>query len=270
MKEHSNSQADEQSRHLERIRDEFARQAEAFSLAPAVVECGSIPHFLEAVGNRDGRQRVLEVGCGPGLLAEHLAPLVEEYLGIDATPEMVELASQRLHSSVNASFKLSIAENLPCDAASFDIVVTRLTLHHLPRPEKALVEAHRVLAPGGRLFLADILTSEDPQAAKLHNALERLRDPTHVRMLTRAEMVSQLEEAGFHILENASWEHSRSFEEWAAIVADPMRVEPLATVMQALAQSDQTAGIQLRQSGDGLRFVHNWYFCAAQSLNGSA
>jgi ubiquinone/menaquinone biosynthesis C-methylase UbiE len=207
--------------------------------------------------------RALEIGCGPGLLAEQLAPLVEAFVGVDATPTMVELASARLGSSRQARFEVGLAEALPFEADAFDAVITRLTVHHLLDPKAAMKEAHRVLVPGGRLILADILTSSDPDEAEIHNALERLRDPTHVRMLTRGEFESVLKEAGFHVVRSANWEQERAFGEWAAIVPDPSRLEPLAAVMRALTRSHQTAGIELKESGEELRFSHRWYFAVS-------
>jgi len=93
------------------------------------------------------------------------------------------------------------------------------------------------LVPGGRLLVADILTSSDLTEAELHNALERFRDPTHVRMLTQAELESLLCETGIQVAQSVTWEHRRSFGEWAAIVSDPARAEPLRTVMLVHARS---------------------------------
>ena len=72
--------------------------------------------------------------------------------------------------------------------AEFDGVVTRLAIHHFANPQRALDEMFRVLRPGGAAVIVDAVSSENWSKSKLHNAIERLRDPSHVRMLPASEL----------------------------------------------------------------------------------
>ncbi len=247
-----------------RVQGEFTRQARQMASAPAFHVRAIIDRFRQAVG-RSPQAHVLDVACGPGILAAALAPQVGQVVGIDATPEMIRLARERFEEAglQNGRFEVSQAEHLPFEDGSFDQVVTRLSFHHFQDMPSVLQEVRRVLRPGGRLVAADIISVSDPQRAALHNAVERLRDPSHVRFYPEEELVSQLQAAGFSVEYEDSWQQERSFDEWAAIVADAMRTEPLEQVMRALARAGQDCGMSLHEVGDELRFVHTWLMIVA-------
>jgi ubiquinone/menaquinone biosynthesis C-methylase UbiE len=83
---------------------------------------------------------------------------------------------------------------LPFPDAHFSIVSSRFAFHHLLDPLAALHEMKRVCKPGGRIVVADMAPA--PEKADALNAEERLRDPSHVRALTEAELVAQYAQAG--------------------------------------------------------------------------
>jgi ubiquinone/menaquinone biosynthesis C-methylase UbiE len=116
--------------------------------------------------------RVLDVGTGPGYLALAASKLVEpdgSAVGIDASPEMVDRArTLAARKGSKAEYLVAAAESLPFDDGAFDVVVSRLVLHHLPGDlkQQALREMARVLKPGGRLLLADLAS---PGAKRAHH-----------------------------------------------------------------------------------------------------
>ena len=142
--------------------------------------------------------------------------------------------------------------------------MTRLSVHHFDQPERVISEIFRVLRPGGSFVIADVISSEVPAEAELQNAIEILRDPSHVRMLPASELTSLVKGAGFAIESELARDKAREFEEWMGIVNDPSRVPPLRAVVRALARAGASAGIGLALDGEKIKFFHRWNLIAAR------
>ena len=121
---------------------------------------------------------ILDVACGPGLVTAALARRAREVVAVDLTPERLRRARQRCAAAglTNVEFRQGSVTELPFDDGSFDAVVTRLSIHHFAEPTRPLKEMARVLRPGGRFVVADVISSEQPDESALHNAIEMLRD----------------------------------------------------------------------------------------------
>jgi 2-polyprenyl-3-methyl-5-hydroxy-6-metoxy-1,4-benzoquinol methylase len=213
---------------------------------------------IRDAGRLTKSSRVLDVACGPGIVAEALARDACEVVGCDITPEMLDKARERCAKAglANTRFTPGRAEALPFPDASFDVVVSRSAVHHFPDPSAVFREMARILKPGGRIITVDVQSSESPDEAALHNALEILRDPSHVRMLPKSELHRALGDAGLAIEDAISWTNHREFSEWMKITAAPERIAPLQVVMTTLAQRGASAGIGLRLEEGKMRFEH--------------
>src|SRR5262245_23643661 len=106
-------------------------------------------------------ERVLDVGCGTGslaIVAKHQVGATGEVFGIDASPEMIgRAAAKARRARVDVSFKNAVAEALPFADAQFDVVLSTMMLHHLPRDarQQCAREIRRVLKPTGRALVVD-------------------------------------------------------------------------------------------------------------------
>lgn len=104
---------------------------------------------------------VLDVGCGTGTLTLRAKAAVGasgKVCGVDAAPEMVEVARQKAGTQQGVEFRVGLIEALPFADGTFDVVVSSLMFHHLPPAvkQKGLKEIYRVLKPGGRLLIVDM------------------------------------------------------------------------------------------------------------------
>jgi ubiquinone/menaquinone biosynthesis C-methylase UbiE len=143
------------------------RHARLYNLAVGALLRGADDRALDLAGIAPG-MRVVDVGCGPGILtrsAQRRVGAGGAAYGIDASPEMVALAEREAaRRGVAARFQLGVAEALPFPDGMFDVVMSRLVIHHLPGDLKAraFAEMRRVLRPGGRCLALEF----DPRGSR--------------------------------------------------------------------------------------------------------
>jgi ubiquinone/menaquinone biosynthesis C-methylase UbiE len=148
-------------------------------------------------------ESVLDVGCGTGTLALAAQARVGPsgtVCGIDASPEMIARARRKAQrAGVRVVFQNAVIEALPFPDAHFDVVLSTLMLHHLPRPARALGarEVRRVLKPGGRALAIDFGAGARDQ----HGLLAHFHRHGHVNL---RDMIDLLREAGLNPVENGA------------------------------------------------------------------
>jgi ubiquinone/menaquinone biosynthesis C-methylase UbiE len=178
----------ENEAHHQAIVREFTKQAVPFAEHPAHSQEDTLAS-IRTIVNLAGNDRVLDSGCGPGLVSCYLAGFVSHVTGIDLTPAMIREAKERavLQGISNAEFTLGDMEHLPFPDRTFDASISRFAFHHLQRPQQALLEMFRVVRPGGKVVVMDAV----PAAAKRgrFDAFEKLRDPSHASALTMEELI---------------------------------------------------------------------------------
>lgn len=146
-------------------------------------------------------ETVLDVGCGTGTLAIAAKGRVGstgKVYGIDASPEMIVRAGKKAGKArAEIEFRNASIEALPFPDAQFDVALSTLMLHHLPRQvrENGLREIRRVLKPGRRVLIVDFGQSERPKGliGRLHHG------HGHV---TPAEVAELLNSAGLNVIES--------------------------------------------------------------------
>ncbi|HET6418574.1 MAG TPA: methyltransferase domain-containing protein [Geobacteraceae bacterium] len=177
----------EERKHQAIIVEQFSRQAIPFAQVPGHYDAMQILIELSEVCRDD---TVLDVACGPGIVACEFARRAGRVTGIDITPAMIEQAEKRQRDLKLQNLDWSVGEAvpLPCDDNSFSLVITRYSFHHLLAPEKALREMIRVCRPGGRVMVADVAVPTSKSEA--YDRLEVMRDPSHTHALTQDEFAA--------------------------------------------------------------------------------
>jgi ubiquinone/menaquinone biosynthesis C-methylase UbiE len=183
--------------HSEAIVDQFTRQADSFSSAPPITDERALELLVRAAGTTR-EDAVLDVACGPGLVVCAFAVQASHATGIDLTPAMIDKARalQGSKGLTNVSWRLGDGRAMPFEDGDFDIVCCRFAFHHFPEPGQVLAEMVRLCRPGGRIVVVDVVASEDPAVAARLNAMDSLRDPSHVRFMPESELRGLLRAQG--------------------------------------------------------------------------
>ena len=101
---------------------------------------------------------VVDLGTGTGVLLEKLAPRAQRLIGVDASPEMLDVARRHIDAAGwgHVELRLGALEHLPLSDGEADTMVANMVLHHVASPQEALREMRRGLKPQGRLIVADL------------------------------------------------------------------------------------------------------------------
>ena len=101
-----------------------------------------------------------DLGCGTGQLTEVVAPYVRQVVAVDSSADMLDAARLRLGGARNVDLRQGELESLPIAQGELDAAMLSLVLHYSPSPGRALAEVGRVLRPGGRVLVVDMLPHE--------------------------------------------------------------------------------------------------------------
>lgn len=197
------------------IQQQFGGSAAAY-VASAVHASNSDLQRMVTLAELRGDERVLDIATGGGHVALAFAPWVRAVLATDLTPAMLAAAARFAaeRGATNVRFEVADAEALPYEDNSFDVVTCRVAAHHFGDVPRFVREAVRLLRPGGVLLLDDTIAPEDPTLDRLINALEVLRDPTHVRDYTVSEWRGWCEAAGVQVDSCETFRKVIHFDDW--------------------------------------------------------
>jgi SAM-dependent methyltransferase len=243
--------------HRDAILDQFTRQAVPFSTAPGIKDEQALRLLVEASGAGPD-DTVLDVACGGGLVVCAFARVVRHATGIDLTPAMIERARalQAERGLTNVTWRLGDVVPLPFPDGAFTIVTSRFAFHHFLDPGAVLREMKRVCAPGGRVVVADTDASADPAKAAEFNRMEKLRDPSHVRAMPRAELESLFARVD---LPAPQWTPYRLEGELEGLLARSFPLPGDADKIRALFAAsidDDRLGIPIERDGAVLRYAY--------------
>ena len=204
-------------------RRQFGAHAERYVSSPDHQTGESLDRLVALAAPRP-EWRALDIATGGGHTALALAPLVREVVASDLTPAMLAAAERFIRGKgvTNVSFREADACALPFGDGEFDLVTCRVAPHHFPDAALFVRECARVAKPGGAVIVIDNLVPVDPEAAAHINAIERLRDPSHVRGYTESEWVGFFRAAGLRVERVEFFRKRRDFDFWS----DMQSVDP--------------------------------------------
>jgi len=201
--------------HREAVQGRFSESADLYAKSGVHADPEDLRRMTKAA-QLEGTESVLDVGTGTAHTAIAFAPHVASVIGLDLTPAMLEAGATlvRERGLENVELRQGEAEALPFDDHSFDLVVARQCPHHFNDVGQAVKEAARVLRPGGRLLILDSVSLAHPKLDTFMNAVEMLRDPSHVRNYALSEWRQFYEEADIEVTGQAQWLLRIEFENW--------------------------------------------------------
>jgi ubiquinone/menaquinone biosynthesis C-methylase UbiE len=216
------------------VAEQYGVRAQDY-VSSAVHSSGADLDQIEALVRGRDTARVLDLGCGGGHVSYRVAPHVATVVACDPTAPMLQAVAATAASRGlgNIEVRAGAAERLPFEDAAFDMVLCRFSAHHWQDLEAGLREARRVCKPGADAVLVD---SVAPPARVLDThlqAVELLRDASHVRNYSVAELVAALSRAGF-VLCGATLRTLRmEFPSWIARTRTPPEHAAAIRALQA-------------------------------------
>lgn len=201
--------------HEDHVEARFGPQAAAY-VASAVHAGGADLDALAALLAAERPARLLDLGCGGGHVSFTAAPHCDAVTALDLSERMLAaVAGEAARRGLgNITCRQGVAEALPFADGSFDAVVSRFSAHHWRDVAAGLVAARRVLRPGGLCVMIDTVAPAESLSDTFLQAVELLRDPSHVRDYTGAEWHRFAADAGLAVARAEPFRIRLEFGSW--------------------------------------------------------
>ena len=219
-------------KHHEQVADAFGSTAAAYLTSQTHATGADLQTLATAIAATPDAT-VLDMGCGAGHASFAVAKHAQEVVAYDIAPQMlatVEGAAKQ-RGLANIRTQQGAAEKLPFADHTFDWVISRMSAHHWHDVPLALTEVRRVLKPGGKVLFIDIAGSDHPLLDTHLQAVEVLRDGSHIRDYRADEWVACFEAAGFQASIRERWRIDIEFGSWVARMRTP---EPRVVAIRSL------------------------------------
>ncbi len=212
---------------------------------------------LDAVGEllqARAPRRALDIGSGGGHLAYLMARYALSVTATDLSSDMLAAvaATARERGLSNVETVTAPAEGLPFESGQFDFVGCRFSAHHWRDFEAGLREARRVLEPGGSAVFIDAVCVGWALFDTHLQAVELLRDTSHVRDYSAAEWLAGLGRAGFALQACRTWRLRMDFPTWIARMRTPADNVTAIRALQAAAAAETRAYFAIEDDGSFL------------------
>jgi ubiquinone/menaquinone biosynthesis C-methylase UbiE len=226
---------------------QFERQSDRYGRSHILSDTADVAEALSGLAPTAGG-RALDVATGGGHTALRAARMGWRVTAGDLSARMLENARKLLaDEGFELETRLFAAEEMPFPDGSFELVTVRSAPHHFSSPGKFVAEAARVLSPGGHLLLIDgSVPDGDPETGEWLHQLEKWRDPSHGRFLSRASWEALVRERGLAIEESRLHRRKQPDLEWyfdTAATTPENRIRVLDAVRSAPPKVRQSLGL---------------------------
>jgi SAM-dependent methyltransferase len=169
----------------------------------------------------------------------------------DLSQAMLDVVSREAarRGLFNVALRRGAAEALPFADASFDLVATRYSAHHWTDMAAGMKEINRVLRPGGRAVIIDVVSPGPPALDTFLQAVELLRDPSHVRDYSAVEWLTAVANAGLKLERCEMRPLALDFGTWIERMKPPSSHAEAIRSLQALMPQDVAAAFALKPDG---------------------
>jgi 2-polyprenyl-3-methyl-5-hydroxy-6-metoxy-1,4-benzoquinol methylase len=256
------------SHHGDVVRQSFTVQAAAYAAQPWISDTERMA-LLVATAAPKAEDRVLDVACGPGYVAEAFSHVCREVVGVDLTEAPLRIAEERCRARgiKNLSFRIGDVQELPFADSEFNMAVCRLAVHHFPQPQRVVNEMARACRVGGTVVLEDIVASEHPMRAAYQHRIEVLRDPSHTRTLPLSELLCLFRDAGIEVEKVMTGTVVPEVERWLATTkTTPEHAAEVRRLIEADMAEDLSGTRPFRDEQGQLRFHHLSAIVAGRKL----
>jgi ubiquinone/menaquinone biosynthesis C-methylase UbiE len=245
----------------ERIQQEFGKQAARWNNQRHAAASQEQLQWIVSNLDLPAGATVLDVATGTGLIGRSIAPHVGRVVGIDLTPKMLRQGcaeAQRTGIS-NILFIQGLAETLPYADETFDQVVSRFSVHHFDSPLVQIREMARVCRSGGKITIIDIVSPEDPILAARYNALEKLRDPSHVLAFSETDLQALLRSVPLDVISTVSRDVETNLMRWFELSDTPRDSQQrIMGSLRAELGGGEISGMRPFWSDYDVMFTHKW------------
>ena len=236
--------------HSQAVDKQFGSQAQDY-LTSAVHSQGKDLQRLATLLAPYKEAQVIDLGCGAGHASFVAAGAVKNVIAYDLSAQMLDVIAQAASDKQlnNITVRQGVAESLPFDDHSADVIISRYSAHHWHDVGQALREVARVLKPGGKFIMMDVVSPGHPLLDIYLQTVEVLRDTSHVRNYSPGEWLKMASEAGLIAGEVTTDRLPLEYTSWLARMRTPEHFAVAIRELQKVMSDDVVKHYEIQPDG---------------------